>query len=65
VISLFAVLGDDNFPSTSVAKAARAQVIHADGHDIPTLLAAILQLMPLDTYDSYPVSSYAFFKLNA
>jgi L-fucose mutarotase len=59
------VLGDANFPSSSVAKAAGTQVIHADGHDIPTLLAAILQLMPLDKYVDSPVSSYAFFTLNA
>jgi L-fucose mutarotase len=51
------VLGDANFPSTSVAKAAGTQVIHATGHDIPTLLKAILQLMPLDMSVESPVSS--------
>jgi hypothetical protein len=50
------VLGDANFPSTSVAKAAGTQVIHADGHDIPKLLKAILQLMPLDKSVESPVS---------
>jgi hypothetical protein len=54
---LFAVLGDANFPSASVARAAGTQVIHADGHDIPTLLKAIMQLMPLDKSVTSPVSS--------
>jgi hypothetical protein len=57
VFSVCTVLGDANFPSTSVAKAAGTQVIHADGHNIPTLLRAILQLMPLDKYVESPVSS--------
>jgi L-fucose mutarotase/ribose pyranase (RbsD/FucU family) len=50
-----------------VAKAAGTQVIHSDGHDIPTLLKAILQLMPLDKSVGSPVSSSAheFFLLNA
>lgn len=51
------VLGDANFPSASVAKAAGTRVIHCDGHDIPTLLTAILQLMPLDKSDDSPVIS--------
>jgi L-fucose mutarotase len=59
-----AVLGDANFPSTSVSNAAGTKVIHADGHDIPTLLTAILQLMPLDKSVPSPVSSYAIFTLN-
>jgi L-fucose mutarotase len=49
------VLGDANFPATSVAKAAGTQVIHCDGHDIPTVLKAILQLMPLDKSVKSPV----------
>ncbi|GFG31897.1 hypothetical protein Cfor_02516, partial [Coptotermes formosanus] len=52
-------LGDANFPSTSVAKAAGTQVIHADGHDIPKLLKAILQLMPLDKSVESPVTLMA------
>ncbi|XP_033611561.1 fucose mutarotase isoform X2 [Cryptotermes secundus] len=53
------VLGDANFPSTSVAKAAGTKVIRADGHDIPTLLTAILQLMPLDKSVPSPVTLMA------
>ncbi|PNF13868.1 hypothetical protein B7P43_G11785 [Cryptotermes secundus] len=58
-MSVCAVLGDANFPSTSVAKAAGTKVIRADGHDIPTLLTAILQLMPLDKSVPSPVTLMA------
>lgn len=40
------VLADANFPAVSNAK----RLIRADGHSIPALLQAILQLFPLDTY---------------
>ena len=46
------VLGDGNFPSASVGK--DAIVIRADGHGIPELLDAILQVFPLDTYTETP-----------
>ncbi|WP_314586336.1 RbsD/FucU family protein [Paenibacillus terrigena] len=46
------VLADGNFPSASHA----ARLIRADGHGIPQLLDAILQLMPLDTYVEHPVA---------
>ena len=48
------VLGDGNFPSASVGK--DAIVIRADGHGIPELLEAILQVFPLDTYTAKPVA---------
>jgi L-fucose mutarotase len=48
------VLADGNFPSESIGKAAI--VIRADGHGIPELLDAILQLFPLDTYVDQPVA---------
>lgn len=40
------VLADANFPAVSNAQ----RLIRADGHNIPALLQAILQLFPLDTY---------------
>lgn len=40
------VLADANFPAVSNAQ----RLIRADGHSIPALLQAILQLFPLDTY---------------
>jgi L-fucose mutarotase len=41
------VLADSNFPGVSVGR----RVARADGLPIATLLAAILPLFPLDTYD--------------
>ena len=40
------VLADANYPSVSNAQ----RLLRADGHNIPSLLQAILQLFPLDTY---------------
>jgi L-fucose mutarotase len=40
------VFGDGNFPAASYAK----RLVRADGHGVPELLAAILELIPLDTY---------------
>lgn len=48
------VIADGNFPSESVGK--NAKVIRADGHSVPELLEAILELFPLDTYVEKPVS---------
>ncbi|QOV19167.1 fucose isomerase [Blautia liquoris] len=48
------VLADGNFPAESMGKSA--VVIRCDGHGIPELLDAILQLFPLDTYVEQPVS---------
>ncbi len=48
------VLADGNFPCQSVGK--NATVLRCDGHGIPELLDAILQLFPLDTYVDKPVS---------
>ncbi|MEG2137968.1 MAG: L-fucose mutarotase [Oscillospiraceae bacterium] len=47
------VIGDGNFPAESMGK--DAIVIRADGHGVPELLDAILQLMPLDQYSEKPV----------
>ncbi len=45
------VIGDGNFPAASNAK----RLVRADGHGVPELLDAILQLFPLDTYVDAPV----------
>ena len=48
------VLSDGNFPAESMGK--NAIVIRADGHGVPELLDAILQVFPLDTYVEKPVN---------
>ncbi|MDI9485300.1 MAG: L-fucose mutarotase [Bacillota bacterium] len=45
------VLGDGNFPAASLAK----RLVRCDGHNVPDLLDAILQLFPLDAYVEHPV----------
>lgn len=45
------VIGDGNFPAASNAK----RLVRADGHGVPELLDALLQLFPLDTYVEAPV----------
>lgn len=47
------VISDGNFPAESVGK--NAVVIRCDGHGVPEILDAILQLFPLDTYVKEPV----------
>lgn len=49
------VLADGNFPSASHAE----RLIRCDGHGIPELLTAILDLLPLDTYVEQPVIGMA------
>jgi L-fucose mutarotase len=46
------VLADGNFPAASIAK----RLIRCDGHNLPDLLDAILQLFPLDARMKQPVS---------
>lgn len=46
------VIGDGNFPAASNAK----RLVRLDGHGVPEILSAILDLMPLDTYVENPVS---------
>ena len=41
------VIGDGNFPGASV----NSRCIRCDGHNVPELLKAILELYPLDTYE--------------
>ena len=47
-------IGDGNFPGSSVAEAEGAILLRADGHGVPALLDAILQLIPLDEYVETP-----------
>ena len=48
------VIADGNFPAQSMGK--NCKVIRADGHGVPELLDAIMQLFPLDTYTEKPVA---------
>lgn len=48
------VIGDGNFPAETMGK--NGVVIRMDGHGVPEILDAILQLFPLDTHVSQPVS---------
>jgi L-fucose mutarotase len=40
------VIADGNFPSESIGQ----RVVRADGHGVPEILRAMLELFPLDTY---------------
>ena len=46
------VIGDGNFPAAANAQ----RLVRLDGHGVPEILDAILQLFPLDTYVDAPVS---------
>ncbi|WP_127532949.1 RbsD/FucU family protein [Paenibacillus kobensis] len=46
------VLADANFPAASHAQ----RLVRSDGHGIPEILDAILQLFPLDPYVDKPVA---------
>ena len=48
------VIADGNFPAASLGKPA--VVIRADGHGVPEMLDAILQLIPLDQYVDQPAA---------
>ena len=48
------VIADGNFSSESAGK--NAIVLRCDGHGVPELLDAILQLFPLDTYTEKPAT---------
>ena len=49
------VLADGNFPGTSIMKEGNKPVVRCDGHNIPELLDAILQLFPLDLAKNDPI----------
>ena len=40
------VIADGNFPSTTLGQ----RVVRMDGHGVPEILEAVLELIPLDTY---------------
>ena len=46
------VIGDANYPAASNAK----RLVRCDGHGVPEVLDAILQLFPLDSFVDTPVS---------
>lgn len=48
------IISDGNFPAQSMGK--NSIVIRCDGHNVPELLDAILQVFPLDTYVEHPVN---------
>lgn len=48
------VISDGNFPAESMGK--DAIVIRCDGHGVPEILDAILQVFPLDTYVEKPAN---------
>ena len=47
------VIGDGNFPAASMAKDSK--LVRLDGHTVPEILDAILQVIPLDPYVEKPV----------
>ncbi|XP_056387196.1 fucose mutarotase isoform X3 [Hyla sarda] len=49
------VLADANFPASSISRSG-PELVRADGLEIPRLLEAILQLLPLDTYIPRPAA---------
>lgn len=51
------VIADGNFPSETMGK--NGIVIRMDGHNVPEILDAILQVFPLDTYVEKPVKLMA------
>lgn len=48
-------IGDGNFPGASMAKSGNTIFLCADGHGVPELLDAILEVFPLDSYVETPV----------
>ena len=48
------VIGDGNFPAANMARDCK--LVRLDGHGVPEILDAILQLMPLDPYVEKPVN---------
>ena len=44
------VIADGNYPASSMG----VPVVHLDGHNVPEVLDAILELMPLDAYVDSP-----------
>src|SRR5512143_2260916 len=49
------VIGDGNFPAASMAQ----RLVRCDGHNVPDVLDAIMQLFPLDTFVEKPIALMA------
>lgn len=49
------VIGDGNFPGARYAHDGNCKFVRCDGHGVPEILDAILQMIPLDTYVDTPV----------
>ena len=47
-------IGDGNFPGASMAKPNNCVLVRADGHGVPELLDAILQVIPRDADVEHP-----------
>ncbi|GMQ64300.1 L-fucose mutarotase [Vallitalea maricola] len=45
------IISDGNFPAASMAQ----RLVRLDGHGVPEVLEAVLELMPLDVYTDEPV----------
>lgn len=54
------VLGDGNFPAAACAQ----RLVRCDGHGVPPILDAILELMPLDAYVEAPIALMAVAEKN-
>ena len=52
------VIGDGKFPAAACAQ----RLVRLDGHGVPEILEAILQLFPLDTYVEQPLAVMAVTK---
>ena len=50
---------DANFPSARLARQGGARLVELPGMDAPTLLQAVLQLLPLDTFTADPARTMA------
>ncbi|MDL2218474.1 fucose isomerase [Christensenellaceae bacterium OttesenSCG-928-M15] len=48
-------IGDGNFPAKSIARDGGAEIIRLDGHGVPEILSAVLEVMPLDRHVEKPV----------
>lgn len=46
------VIADGNFPGASIAQ----NLVRCDGHGVPAILEAVMQLLPLDQYVEQPVA---------
>ncbi len=46
------VIADGNFPAAAIAQ----RLVRLDGHGVPEILRAVMQLFPLDSYTEKPVA---------